>query len=480
MISAFFDGRTGIMAENILIAMILCLFALSSCRFLDGGTVGIVDNDRMFENEQGFIDAMNGVYASMTDKNLYGESLSFGLIDELAQLYYNDSQANETILTKTIGLKYTDSDVRAIIDKVWETAYNVIASANSIIDNASSRDYPCLGRITGEALAVRAFIHFDMLRLFASSYSDSEAKAIPYVIHFTNTPVPYSTVKETYNMIVSDMEASIEALKSATIVPGRRNKSLYMDYYSACAFLARVHNWASNNKAANHYALEALKGAYKLTREENIKSLFHGYIANDECLWGLHAPKMYMDVKKRLMPIRIDDRTDVVRLNFRELFAVDSYTSTHNDYRYQSYFTEGRWGAGTTAFSKLYDKYYDENQQASSGRIPGINLIRLPELYYILAESEYDTDKEKARNYLNEVVTARGLNPIGLEDISSRKAFENILVKEIVKEYWGEGQAFFTYKRFGFDMNGVDGHIHKASNKVYILPAPESEKENGL
>ena len=60
MISAFFDGRTGIMAENILIAMILCLFALSSCRFLDGGTVGIVDNDRMFENEQGFIDAMNG------------------------------------------------------------------------------------------------------------------------------------------------------------------------------------------------------------------------------------------------------------------------------------------------------------------------------------------------------------------------------------------------------------------------------------
>lgn len=40
---------------------------LAACDFLDIDTPGIVNRDKMFENEQGFIDAMNGVYASMAD-----------------------------------------------------------------------------------------------------------------------------------------------------------------------------------------------------------------------------------------------------------------------------------------------------------------------------------------------------------------------------------------------------------------------------
>lgn len=464
------------------IGLVLCLFMVSSCSFIKGGVVGIVDNNRMFEDEQGFIDAMSGVYASMTDKNLYGESLSFGIIDEIAQLYYNDSQPHETTLTKTIDLRYTDSDVRAGIDRIWGKAYNVISAANSIIDNAPGHNFPSTDKIIGEALAVRAFIHFDMLRLFAASYVPGEKRGIPYVRHFTNDPVRFSTIDEVYRLIVADLEASEKLLrKSASVViPGRKEESLYLNCNSVCAILARVHNWAGNHNEARKYALAALDEKYKLTQREGLKSLFHGYIANDECLWGLHAPKMYLNVKKRLMPTRVTEETNVVRLNFRELFAVDSYTSTHNDYRYQSYFTEGRWGAGTTSFSKLYDKYYDENQQASGGRLPGINLVRLPELYYILAESEYETDKAKALEYLNMVVTSRGLNPIKAEDILSRKSFENILVKEIVKEYWGEGQAFFAYKHFGFDMKGVDSRVHRASDKVYVLPVPESEEEYGL
>lgn len=101
------------------ITALLAMTTLAACDFLDIDTPGIVNRDKMFENEQGFIDAMNGVYASMADADLYGEQLSFGFVDEIAQLYYNDYEANETTLTKTFDLRYRDEDVRPQIDAIW-------------------------------------------------------------------------------------------------------------------------------------------------------------------------------------------------------------------------------------------------------------------------------------------------------------------------------------------------------------------------
>ena len=120
----------------------IAVILTSACGFLDIDTPGIVNNGKMFENGQGFIDAMDGVYASMADDGLYGKELSFGFIDEIAQLYFNDYGEGETTLTKSIDLKYRDADVRARIDAIWSGAYNVISSANSIIDNVSGHSYP--------------------------------------------------------------------------------------------------------------------------------------------------------------------------------------------------------------------------------------------------------------------------------------------------------------------------------------------------
>ena len=83
----------------------IAVILTSACGFLDIDTPGIVSNDKMFENGQGFIDAMDGVYASMASEELYGKDLSFGFIDEIAQLYFNDYGEGETTLTKSIDLK---------------------------------------------------------------------------------------------------------------------------------------------------------------------------------------------------------------------------------------------------------------------------------------------------------------------------------------------------------------------------------------
>ena len=52
----------------------------------------------------------------------------------------------------------------------------------------------------------------------------------------------------------------------------------------------------------------------------------------------------------------------------------------------------------------------------------GVCLIRLPEMYYILAEATYDQDKEKAMRYFNDVRNSRGLNDYKLRaEVTSRE-----------------------------------------------------------
>lgn len=452
----------------------------SSCSFLDIDTPGIVNNGKMFGNEQGFIDAMDGVYASMAAEGLYGKELSFGFIDEIAQLYFNDYGEGETTLTKSIDLKYRDEDVRERIDGIWGDAYNVISSANSIIDNVSGHSYPGLPHIEGEARAVRAMVHFDILRLFAPGMEKAESEAIPYVDHFSITPFKRLAVKDVYDRITDDLERSYKLLSESPEISGRTPSNVYMNKYAVAALLARVHNWAGNHGEAAKYAEAALEGDFQFTRDEQVKSLFKGYLANRECIFGLHAPNMYLDVRSNLYPTRLTESMLMVRDNYQTLFEVPTFTSTNNDYRYQACFSKRTWTKSVTLCVKLYDKNYDEDQIVPTGRIPGPNLIRIPEMYYILAESAYSSaDMEKALEYLNAVVTARGLLPLSAEDIDTEAKFRRKLVGEYIKEYWGEGQIFFIYKRFNMDMDGVNSKHFTASDEVYVLPLPESEYENG-
>lgn len=453
----------------------IILFVISGCGFLDIETPGIVNSDKMFENEQGYIDAMAGIYASMTRSNLYGESLSFGLVDELAQLYYNDYEGYETIQNKIYNLDYLDVDVSNKIDLVWNNAYNVISSANSILDNIPGKDFNILPQIEAEALTVRAFIHFDMLRLFSANYDKPDALAIPYADKFSIIPFKRLTVKEVYTHIISDLNRAYLLLNKADKTP-RSSNNLYISNAASAAILARVYNWAGDHINAEKFALEALKGGHSMVQPEQVKTLFMGYIARTECIWGLHAPKMYLNVRRKLVPTILNENFNMIRDNYKDIYNVSSYTSSSNDYRYQAYFSV-KWGRPIC--EKLFDSYYDEEQIVATGRTPGINLIRLSEIYYILAESTYSKDKNIALSYLNKVINARGLDGLTLSDIDTEEKFQEELINEYVKEYWAEGQIFFTYKRFWIDMKGLDGKLHRASDDIYILPLPQAEISGG-
>lgn len=456
------------------------LFFCNSCSFLEVDALGIVDRDKMFQNTQGYRDALIGVYAMMSSPDLYGEALSFGFIDEIAQLYYNDYEHNETTLTKTYSLRYTDREVRNRINHIWLAAYNSIACLNSLLDYADNhqQNLPTLNVIRGEALALRAFLHFDLLRLFAPLNSDSNTLTIPYVRHFSKTPQPKLSLEKFYQALLEDIN---QARKLLLYNQDELPVPIYMNFDATSALLARIHLWRGNLLEAKRYAQELTnKEQYSLVHEEEIASLFNGYNAKSECIWALHAPRLYLSVRDRLYPSLRTPKMNMVRTNYQQIFKVGRFSPTNNDYRYQAYFTQTNWGKTVVTLTKLYDKNYDELGHFVSDRVPSINMFRLPELYYILAECYYSEDKTKSLEAINTVVTARGLKPFSLKDIASKTNFEQILLEEIIKEYWAEGQIFFTYKRLKHHMEGLNNHHYLANDATFRLPLPEDESKYGI
>jgi hypothetical protein len=70
------------------IVYFIAMFVCTSCNdWLDVEPETSVDEKKLFSTEQGFKDAMAGVYADMASSSLYGQTLSFGFLDIIAQQY---------------------------------------------------------------------------------------------------------------------------------------------------------------------------------------------------------------------------------------------------------------------------------------------------------------------------------------------------------------------------------------------------------
>ena len=120
----------------------------------------------MLEDITGFEDAMFGVYGKLATSNLYGENLSWGLVDKLGQQFgYDNPQDVSYYLNR---YQYTNQQARLMTDAVWSNMYNNIANVNNIIAHIDGISEAAQERklIKGEAYGLRAFMHFDLARLY--------------------------------------------------------------------------------------------------------------------------------------------------------------------------------------------------------------------------------------------------------------------------------------------------------------------------
>ena len=141
---------------------------------------------------------------------------------------------------------------------------------------------------------------------------------------------------------------------------------------------------------------------------------------------------------------------------------------------------------------KLCLKYDQSSYTSNASKYYGkdvLPLIRLPEMYYIIAECE--TDKNKSAEALNTVMWTRGIayedGVIADDDydrLDTRAGYDqthtkrvNELMREYRKEFFSEGQLFYFYKRHNYKT--FPYCVIEDLYAYYQWPFPDIEKSFG-
>ncbi|HEU5168265.1 MAG TPA: RagB/SusD family nutrient uptake outer membrane protein [Chitinophagaceae bacterium] len=476
----------------VIVLMILIMLTTGCKKFLDVPPKDKVPQSTLFNDQQGFKDALIGVYLGMdkptngANYGLYTTDLSMGMLSTLAYHYDNATTATNSggFYINVALYAYSYPTVKQEIDGIWGAMYSNIANLNNILTQIDDKKAVFTGdnfnRVKGESIALRALFHFDLARMFGKSHlTGANEKAIPYVTQFTVRPTPFSTLNAVLDSCIMDLQAAKELLGNtdtssvlkAVDDPFTSYTQNHLNYWAVQALLARVYLYKGDFDNADKYA-KAVIGSNKFPLiTSNVAAATN--IIRDRTFAQEHLFSVYSSNIKNYNE-NVFNVTTGLRLTTAGPAGKDAVYKTGsgnaNDYRYNSWFEI----AGS---SNIPSKFYQDNNlpYELQGIVP---VVRVSEMYYVAAEcANNKSDINGGVSLLNNVRQARGLNALNAGGITSTDSLSTEIMREYRKEFIQEGQAWFYYKRFNKNLNQVTSTTAIIPADVYVFPIPDKEKE---
>lgn len=457
------------------------LFTVSCNKFLDVKPKTQIDAEDVFKDEQGYMDALTGVYLNMDVNALYGRELTYGFTDVIGKQHTVFSGTSQEYYY-TAQYAYLRGEVRGKIDGIYGGMYNAIAEDNNIIghlqaDGAAKFSGVNFRIIHGEAHALRALLHFDLLRLFGPSPVAADAgtiKAIPYLDQLTVAAPPRLTVKEVVDKVIADLAvAETDLLAADPIVPGSttpttttgflRNRRQKMNYYAVKALQARVYLYAGDKPKALAAAQTVINsGVYPLTPANQVAG---NRLFSQELIFALYKSDMAANVTSYFTPPA--SGAGAGNLLTKTVAEYNTVYESTTDVRYSQ----------LTAYDNVTQLRYGIKlgQVTSSGTqyTTAIPVFRVSELYYIAAECLKESNPADAAAYVSQVRVARDATP--LSGSLTPAQLQDEIFKEYRREFYCEGQLFHYYKRLNApQINGL-----AVTATQYVLPLPDDETTYG-
>lgn len=482
------------MKKIIYTMIIACTTLFASCdSWLEVKPYDQIAEGELQKSEEGYQKMLNGIYIDLNSDALYGQTLSVEMIEVMGGAYTigtdNSVWGNYKDLS---SYQYNTEYWRNRLDQTWNKAYALILNCNKILETIDgNKNLFTDGSyyiIKGEALALRAMLHFDMLRLFGPVYSkDSDKKAIPYYTKQTNSPEPILTAQEVMEKITTDYEDALNYLANdpvktegtmmSSTEDGSSNflryRALRLNYYAVEALMARAYLYMGNKTEAFKYATDVIK-----TADQNIfpfvdKNLVIGSptdpdrIFSSEVLFALTNTNRGTIHKNFFDPSRLPNyvfRMDDSMMSNLVYGGAATTGGYQDDYRYRAC-----WMA--TGSNRYFYKYSD---MVANGSIQNtmIPMVRLGEMFLIAAESQ-SGDLKAGVQYVNALRRNRGV-------ASLTTLTPDLLKYEYIRELYGEGQLFYLYKRLNSDIitSATSSKNPKASDLIFVVPLPDTETEN--
>jgi len=476
--------------SNVLVTLLL----LTGCdNWLDVQPSDRIAEDRVFSDVSGFWGALNGVYTEMLSPNLYGGFLSYQGVEIMAQRY--NITTGQTSFYNLSQHAYTSDYVKSALESYWNEAYKQILDCNNILENAEE----CHGEVLNdkqynlvkaEALALRAFLHFDLLRMFGPVPGNGDASAIPYTESTSLAASAILTANGVLEKVLTDLNEAEKILQAWDPVVSEgllmsvnederdndgntyRFRGLRLNYYAVVALKARVYLWAGDTTEALRYAKMIIDNPDAETLYPSVKRadaidasnpdrsfssevLFSLLNENKETIYDTYFNSSNASASSKLIPA-------AQRVN--NLFGDDVLS----DYRMNWWEASNSPGETDLLMNIRFRKI--EDTDLVYGKL--MPLIRVSEMYLIAAECA--TSEQDRYDYLNAHRFRRG-NPTRIET-----GLNDELAKEYAKEFLCEGQLWFYYKRTNTPkiQSGSTNSNITMNNARYVPNLPDSEIEH--
>ncbi len=465
----------------------IAVFSFTACNdWLDVSPKSQIQEADHFSSEGGYRDQLTGVYTAISTESMYALNMGIGFTEVLSQNYDIDSNGEWRYPSE---YAYTNSTCESIINTIWSQTYNCIANLNLIISNIEDADPNIFSEnhyytYRGEALGLRAFLHLDLMRLFACAPAmDGNANGVPYVTEYSTNVVGQRSVNETMQLIIDDLLEARDYLQHDSLLISyspyshRDGRICYFNYYATVATLARAYLWMGDTENALLYANEIID---MVESDENSKPFSWVHYTSVETQNDYECNRAF--TIEHIFNLKIDNWEDIANYYFKsnagtsslspsETKAQDIYelsSSLGNDYRYlKGYEQDGD--------KRYLCKFWHYESGLYNDVYP---LIRMTEAFYIAAECLKDSNPTRAIELLNEVRDARNLSAYPLSETLTSDQIQNEIYKEYRKEFVGEGgQLFFYYKRL--NASSITGAGVVPSRSVYVLPIPSTDQEFG-
>ena len=519
------------MKDYIKTVVLLISFSFAACEsWLDVQPETQITEESLLTTGDGYRSVLNGLYKTMGETALYGKELTWGMLDCISQQYKlgEDNFYAGKIWRDFAKLDYTTTYSVSYLKNVWTDAYNIIANANNLIQNLknASPDLFSQGEmeknlILGEAYACRAFMHFDMLRLFAPAPVNDDGKAyVPYVEAYPSLYSQKLGVQSCIDKIITDLEQArplvvvwdTSLVGRGTLIRGEsrfhntfvfgteiygnqtlnvesffKGRGYRMHYFAVTALLARAYQYAGRYQEAYECAKEVLEFKVKSNYGNELafdKDDFSGVSSTNwnnkkdlktisNLLFGVYNENAYEDFG--LSYSYAPEYTGsagwfVLNLDGQKVFQnYAGVDESDRDYRYLrlTYLAGGEY--------PISGKYYcstDETTRDYNATV--IPLIRATEMKYIMAEYyARQNNFPEAKKILEDIRKARGC--VESLSISSWADFVSELIRDARREWIGEGQLFYLYKRLNASVDFGNGTVRPFTRSEYLLPIPTNE-----
>lgn len=491
-------------------AIIICAMCmLTSCNdWLDVRSETEAKEKDLFEKKNGFKEALTGIYMTLADVDAYGEKLTMTVTEELANLWYCDDYDYNPDFYYLYRHDYQNDYAKDDLKAVYSKLFYAITQINVLLKNIEANgealnDDPVLkGVIQGEALGLRAYCQFDLLRLFGQIPGGKGTREVklPYSSTTTIDEMPrYYGYEDYVGRLNADIAASLSALQAVdpaldyslvtlnypsrvslddTYLYYRRSR---LNYWAVMALRARVNLYLGHTEEAYDDAsavIHAMAADGDHVVSLNSESDFsNGHLmAPTECLFALSKYDLYSYTNTLFIGnsgSQITPNRDLVVSTgmFTQLFQ-GANTAANN--RYLRQWNRNAKDAQGTTYAALCKYYRDTtNDGTSLTENLIIPMLRLSEMYLIAMETCTSLTEANAlyatymrdRNVLIEQDAFASLDEVKAE-----------VMNEYCREFIAEGQVFFTCKRLMKPSLPLSNMAMTETD--YIIPLPDTEYEN--